>query len=426
MKNILLFVAGVVLTFAACTKEPTPEPSEVKRNWLEITEPVDPDEVDQKIWDLYREYGVPIFYTDTLGSVDYGVVDENGKPVLSYQMIYPTEDMTGTGGTSAVVTPVQHWVATEKAELMYILNMIETDLLPMAKRGELDIPVIYLAGSLTLNSGVIRVYRANNVLTINSYTGMMPSMLVQMTVNNNKKSYRTEVIANSVGRAWTEELAPFYAVTEELLLPYELTDPWSTPGGLSTMWSENIVRKALPDVSWIDIQKNIWILNNYTAQYPVLQSYIPWFTNPPRTDYEMVAFYADQVNAWDIVKSQESLWRQRAEKYDPRSFGITNWLNAWGYAYNIMSVAPRNLDGFLTGTFLDSFAVPTRQADLTAYINYLVNYTQAQLETTGSSAWNFGAWPVVLERLAILRRVLEDKGLDPEVLGDRVTLPVVP
>ena len=65
-KLIYILLLGV---FAACSKEDTLTPSEVK-NWYVITPTENMDEVDEMIYNLYEKYDKAIFYKDTIGSED--------------------------------------------------------------------------------------------------------------------------------------------------------------------------------------------------------------------------------------------------------------------------------------------------------------------------------------------------------------------
>ena len=414
MKNIFSILAVAALFLTACAKEDAPTPSEEGKNWLEISEPAaDADDVDKKIYELYQEFGVPIFYTDTIGSVDYGMVDEAGKPVLSYQMIYPTNpDMTTSGVTVSMLTPVQHWIPTEKEKMMSILDFIGSDLLPLAKKGELDIPAIYIAQSLAIN-GALKVYRNSNVVTI---TMVAYDNANAYTLNTIKADYRVDLMSKCMGASWDERLAPFRKVSEDLLVTLAGNDPWSKNDGNNNSWSQ-IVFNAI-GVNWLTLQKNNWILTNYATQLPVLKSYIPWFTDPVRVDYAQVAMYADHVANWEVLKQQEAMWKQRYIRYDPRAYGLTDWTGGpTNYPFAINTVVARTgLDAILSATQLvDYYAVPSKQGDFAAYFAYLMKNPQATLE----SASYFGNWPVVLERLAMMREILLDMGIDVEVLSGR-------
>ena len=99
-KLIYILLLGV---FAACSKEDTLTPSEVK-NWYVITPTENMDEVDEMIYNLYEKYDKAIFYKDTIGSEDRGWKDENGNPKLYYEVLRLDYDMTEASNIQTKIT----------------------------------------------------------------------------------------------------------------------------------------------------------------------------------------------------------------------------------------------------------------------------------------------------------------------------------
>ena len=414
MKNIFSILAVAALFLTACTKKEAPAPTKAK-NWFEISEPAaDADDVDKKIYELYQEFGVPIFYTDTIGSVDYGMVDEEGNPMLSYQMLYPVnKDMTSSSNdTPPALTPVRYWIPEEKAKMMFMLEYIESDLLPLARKGGLAIPVILLTQSITANWVPQPLYRGNNVMTVN--VGMLNPAF---SLDAIKKRYVTDLLTKCVGRAWDTKLAAFRKISEDLLLNVAGTDPWSKNNGVNTMWGNIVAQTA--GVTWLTLQHNNFLLSNYDLIKTNYQINLDWYEG--RGEYDYVEYIGGLMYDLEVLKQQEALWRQRFLRYDPRQYGLTNWNRAFdGYAFNILlSIRPPGPSAMPSLPSTDYYAIPTKDGDVAAYVKLLIDYTQEQLEAPGTLIYNFGDWPVVLERLAMMREILLDMGIDVEVLSGR-------
>lgn len=86
MKNII-YILGVVMSMycVACSGEDDLNPSFEDNNWwVNIDNPNDP--LDHMIFGVYEQYGVPIFYNDTVGMVSRGE-DAFGNPNIYYEVI---------------------------------------------------------------------------------------------------------------------------------------------------------------------------------------------------------------------------------------------------------------------------------------------------------------------------------------------------
>lgn len=83
-KYLFVFVAMFVLM--ACDKEDEAKSTNWDINWYEIQDK--PGELNHLIYEVYRDYGVPIFINDTIGSqiVDY---DYDGNPIVYYEELRP-------------------------------------------------------------------------------------------------------------------------------------------------------------------------------------------------------------------------------------------------------------------------------------------------------------------------------------------------
>lgn len=93
MKNILLLLLGIVITIYGCDKSDEVKPELNLTNLYEIKDNVS-DSIQHKVYELYKEYGVPVFFNDTIGKV-FVKVDVNGDSVFHYEKLDPAWSYTG-------------------------------------------------------------------------------------------------------------------------------------------------------------------------------------------------------------------------------------------------------------------------------------------------------------------------------------------
>lgn len=88
MKAKILFLGYICGMFllGSCYKESDISPSYMDRNWYILEDSENP--LDHQRYLVYKEYGIPIFYKDTIGVQERGV-DAFGEPVIYYEVIDP-------------------------------------------------------------------------------------------------------------------------------------------------------------------------------------------------------------------------------------------------------------------------------------------------------------------------------------------------
>jgi lipoprotein len=89
--NLLWGMIAVLLWCACSDKEDNLEPSHRDRYWMEIQD--EPGELNQLRFRLYKEYGIPVFVNDTIGTEQRGY-DAYGQPVIYHEMLWPGYTMT--------------------------------------------------------------------------------------------------------------------------------------------------------------------------------------------------------------------------------------------------------------------------------------------------------------------------------------------
>ena len=85
MKNTTLFILlSIALCFAACNDDDENLSPTGETNWL-VLEDSD-DEVDHLAYEIYRDYGIPIYYNDTIARIPVGK-KADGEVVYRYELL---------------------------------------------------------------------------------------------------------------------------------------------------------------------------------------------------------------------------------------------------------------------------------------------------------------------------------------------------
>lgn len=96
MKYILFLVLGIMVTLYGCNKNDEVKP-ELKLENLYVIKDNASDSIQHRVYEIYKEYGVPVFFTDTIGKM-FIKVDVKGDSVFHYEMLDPGWSFTGYDG----------------------------------------------------------------------------------------------------------------------------------------------------------------------------------------------------------------------------------------------------------------------------------------------------------------------------------------
>lgn len=378
MKKIALLLCGAALAMSACRKEGVPVPSEQK-NWLAITWKENMDNVDQKIHDIWEKYKVGVFYSDTLGYIDYGQLDDEGNHVYTYIMLNPLADMSSSLSLNAnyVWTPFNTYTPANKAKLLPMLEFLDTDLLKIAREGNLEIPSVLIVDNYKDKwyANYYPLFRGGNVVIV-AMRNFSDDVAIQ-------KEFRRELIVRCMGRRYDEVLLPYYKVTEDLMAAY-VSSPWSG----ATFQAYNSIF-----TDWMTIYTNYTFLQNYDANMAKLeQELLPLktkFENGTATTYDITNYQnkIKQIADMRIAKQNENTWTISYNRYRPETYGMII-TGTWGYQ---------------TGT-------PTKNADFKIFFNLLMDKTPEELNAA------YATFPAVLKRLNLLRKILREQGIDIDKL----------
>ena len=177
-------------------------------DWFRITEK--PGVVNGMIYDVYKTYGVPVFYNDTLGYEDRGE-DAYGQPVTHYELI-----KVGFG-ISYQYTNIRYVLSADTAAMIKAVELLESNVLKVYPR-KLKKPHSYLlVDSLFL--------AARGYQSIEAYWSLTTTVIGQLADILNMTDAQQKVwcgmilaedlVSHVMDGFYDEKLNDFYAVTDD-------------------------------------------------------------------------------------------------------------------------------------------------------------------------------------------------------------------
>ena len=310
MKKYIIALAALAAVAAGCKSEGTLTPTAVT-NWLEITDPgANGDAVDKKIYEIYKNHGISVFLTDTLGSEDRGWKDENGNTKLYYEIIDLNYNLTAAapGIDEAVTwTGLEWWKPEEKAGVLPLLELLDEKVIPFIG------------------------------------TENMPRIAVI-----------TEEIGVAIGTG-----AEYYA---------------------TTLQGAGFIAFSCGDLDWDDPATPASFISTLVSDIFMGQY----------SDYgDMLTYWQIPVDLLQpILINNEIVWSTWLyhPEIDPKDYGLLDF------------------NPFYAGY------LPWQDEDFSMYLSAILSMTQAQFEAENA------AYPAVIERYRILRKVFEDTGFDIDAL----------
>ncbi len=143
MKNTTLFILlSIALCFAACNDDDENLSPTGETNWL-VLEDSD-DEVDHLAYEIYRDYGIPIYYNDTIARIPVGK-KEDGEVVYRYELL-------GVNYHVSVTTNYQYDLLEDREQIKAGMEFLRDYVMPellnyMAPRSYLLTNSLQLKGS---------------------------------------------------------------------------------------------------------------------------------------------------------------------------------------------------------------------------------------------------------------------------------------
>lgn len=367
MKKLILLYTMILFLFGACSDEDTLTPTGIK-NWFEIVEKENMDVVDQKIYDIYKKFGVGIFYNDTLGREDRGRRDSVGNVMYYYEVLNLSFDMTGSMG-SVIWTRVDVSSLENKKQLLPLLDFLDATLLPFAKESNISIPAVMITATYRVANNDRNVYRGFNYLGI--------SMANFSEDPDDKRTYLADFISQTSASKIENSLDEYYAIAEAEFKHLTPT-PWNIQytGHSRTLCPEFF--------NWVN---PMYCLETYDEEYPAWKEEKEKYdamieageelTAEEQTAYSTATWW---VGEYEDAKANEEEVRINYDLYCPEAHGIIE----------------------LTGYYM----VPSKAGDLASYMSAVFTYSVEEFRVL------YAKFPLVIERFVLLREILEEAGFD--------------
>jgi hypothetical protein len=207
----------VLLVAAACGNDDdgTLAPSYLDKDWLAITDSADP--LDHARYEVYRDKGVSIYYTDTLGK-EFRHVNAYGDSIIHVEKLDPFYSVTGEDASTTYL------LSKNRDDIYNAVLFVKENVLPAIP------PACYprnilLVNELTLNAfnteaqgrrfgNVYNGYRTLIVSNVGRVGGMIPVEKKQLM----EEVTATVLYENSRSR-FLVDLELFFAVSESLYTP---------------------------------------------------------------------------------------------------------------------------------------------------------------------------------------------------------------
>lgn len=381
MRTRILLAGLACLLLFACSKEDDLTPTEIK-NWYAIEYEEGMDAVDQKIYDLYEDYGIAIFYNDTLGSEDRGRRDSAGNVVLYYEVVNWSYNMTTGTGYTFEHTPVDVSTWESKSRMLPLLNFLE-GLLGFVQSADVNIPFVMIAenmrqGSASWNVSDKLVCRGFNFLgvALDSYDDNDADV---------RANYRSEFISQTCASKIENMTETFYAITESAFVQFcGEDDVWGTWYSGS---SSSLVPQYATYNGWMNLlthyEDSIATLNTQRAE---LQAQIDAGTLTEESEEWLTCL--ENIEELEGVKAMEDEVVRGYAEYRPEAFGFLG--------LNVLSET--------------SSQTPSQAEDLDMYLNALFTYTTEEFSEL------YADFPVCVLRFTTLHDVMTEAGFDLDAI----------
>lgn len=225
MKRYGLMILGIALLLGACRDEDEIGPIQGEKDWFILEDSDDP--IDHQRFNIYKEFGIPVYYNDTIGSESR--LSVSGDPYTYYECL---KVFYNPGG--APITNGRYTLLKDKNDTKAVLDYLETELLPMIPEN-FYIPSILLADTLVIGADSLAYKGFNTVVCarVKEFADMD---------DENKKWWRGGVISSMIATGlieneaeWMEEnfFGKSQAVNPESDRVYSSSSNWMVYQALS-------------------------------------------------------------------------------------------------------------------------------------------------------------------------------------------------
>jgi hypothetical protein len=211
------YITLLALLVAACGNDDdgTLDPSYLDKDWLAITDSADP--LDHSRYEVYRDKGVSIYYTDTIGK-EFRHVNVYGDSIIHVEKLDPFYSVTGEDASTTYL------LSKNRDDIYNAVLFVKENVLPAIP------PALYprnilLVNELTLNAfsteadgkrfgNVYNGYRTLIISNVGRVGSMTPAEKKQLV----EEVTATVLYENSRSR-FLADLEIFFAVSESLYTP---------------------------------------------------------------------------------------------------------------------------------------------------------------------------------------------------------------
>lgn len=355
MKRLMLYIVlSSCVLFSCGDSEDDLTPSNVDKNWLIIEDNPD-DEVDHKRYLLFEEYGMPIYYNDTIGQEE--ITYAHGGTYTRYEILrtfYRPSSLDGNmyGGHFSLC-PLDR-----KQDLLPALDMLEMTILPRLSDRMLITSILLVDTLLVTTTGIgdgdpVTNYKGFNTWLIGDI------FAIDTMSTEEKEEYGINLLIDLTQKNNTALATEFYAVTTE---------------NFSAIYSET------SDASY---------------SYPMGNG----------TDDEILYGFPFAINVAELfsgirLEDESSYPYQKLEDLDYLNLPEDLCLETLGFL-NPMRELEKDKPKYL-------WLIPTQQADYNDYCQALFDYTPDEFRA------KYAAYPLVLEKYEIVKQGFEDYGFSFE------------
>lgn len=210
MKNILSIIILLFLLGGCNNNEDELQPSRSFTSWIEIKD--EPGELNQLRYKLYKEYGIPVFFNDTIGTEIRGE-DAYGNPIVYHEVLRPGYNITSSEAD------VTFRYCNDEATMIDAMKFMMEFVVPRLSKDEHYRPYTYFF------CDTVYTYREARALGIPSYldkaanTTTVGIMNLPYMSDVDRKMWGGRILANAVVTKFLEvyeiELDDFYNITNE-------------------------------------------------------------------------------------------------------------------------------------------------------------------------------------------------------------------
>jgi hypothetical protein len=210
LKNILL-LGIILLSLSACQKEETMDFPDYDKNWYVVDDNPN-DSVSHAIYLFYKDFGIPVFINDTIGTQQR--VDVFNHEYTHYETLTLNYSMGGlpSAGSSPIVN---NFTYTNRANVPAFLMYLRKEIMPILPK-VIHIQSLFLVDQMTSYAFGSYAFKGLNTLVISNV-----SRLSTMSDDEKRKmksailrSALTDYILNQ--NEYSSQLAKFYQVSRSL------------------------------------------------------------------------------------------------------------------------------------------------------------------------------------------------------------------